>query len=509
MSEGDLPSELPEGWARARLDEVAEVQGGIQKQQKRHPIENKYPFLRVANVASGRLDLREVHEVELFDGELDRFALAPGDLLVVEGNGSVSQLGRAARWKGEIKDCVHQNHLIRVRPGPAILAEFLELLWNSPVISEQIRQVAASTSGLHTLSTAKLKKVKIPLPSVAEQRRIVSTLEEQLSRLGAALNMVAKAKVDATMLLQSIWDDAASGRIANGWSSASKSMTEDSLANGWQWRAPADLTDGLRGSIVIGPFGSNLKVSDYEEAGVPLVFVRNIRSADFTSTRYVSEKKAKELEAHSVECGDLLITKMGEPPGDAAAYKEKQDAIVTADCIRLRPARHWNLDYLVVAVNSTLVRRQIECATRGVAQRKVSLGRFRSEVRIPTPPVLLQDAVMEVVNERVYKVRRLQEALVRAEKRAEALRRSLLTEAFAGSLVSQDPFEEPADALLTRMRADRAAAGAAKPQRRSPRRAAAQRKRDTVALAGAPPPATGPSASTSATQPTLDLEFPS
>ena len=76
----------------------------------------------------GTLLLDELHEVELFDGELDRYRLLDGDLLVVEGNGSPQQIGRAARWHDEIPGCVHQNHLIRVRPGPDLDPDFLDLL---------------------------------------------------------------------------------------------------------------------------------------------------------------------------------------------------------------------------------------------------------------------------------------------------------------------------------------------------------------------------------------------
>jgi type I restriction enzyme, S subunit len=135
----------------ASVGEVAEVQGGIQKQPKRKPLKNKYPFLRVANVPRGNLDLDEIHEIELFDGELDRYRLCVGDLLVVEGNGSPEQIGRAAIWHDEIADCVHQNHLIRVRPGPKLDPQYLELVWNSPATAEHLRSVASSTSGLHTL----------------------------------------------------------------------------------------------------------------------------------------------------------------------------------------------------------------------------------------------------------------------------------------------------------------------------------------------------------------------
>ena len=107
----DLP-ELPEGWAWATVAQLAEIQGGIQKQPKRAPADNPFPFLRVANVLRGSLDLQEVHKIDLFSGELDKLRLFSGDLLIVEGNGSPSQIGRMAIWKGEIEDCVHQNHII-------------------------------------------------------------------------------------------------------------------------------------------------------------------------------------------------------------------------------------------------------------------------------------------------------------------------------------------------------------------------------------------------------------
>src|SRR5664279_5036178 len=118
-------SMLPKRWAQVNLDEVADIQGGIQKQAKRRPVNNRYPFLRVANVLRGKLVLNDVHEVELFNGELDRHRLQAGDLLVVEGNGSPDQIGRAAIWDGSIANCVHQNHLIRVRPSSKILPKYL------------------------------------------------------------------------------------------------------------------------------------------------------------------------------------------------------------------------------------------------------------------------------------------------------------------------------------------------------------------------------------------------
>ncbi|MDG4840567.1 restriction endonuclease subunit S [Micromonospora sp. WMMD967] len=206
-------TDLPSGWIWVDLADVAEVQGGIQKQAKRRPVLNKYPFLRVANVHRGRLDLADVHEVELFDGELERFELRRGDLLVVEGNGSPDQIGRAATWDGSINSCVHQNHLIRLRPSGALLHEFLELVWNSPLVARHLREVAGSTSGLYTLSTGKLKSVRLPLPPLAEQGRIVTQVKEQLNNVDRLLAEIDRARQKSLALRVSLLSEAFAGRL--------------------------------------------------------------------------------------------------------------------------------------------------------------------------------------------------------------------------------------------------------------------------------------------------------
>src|SRR5262249_2269693 len=116
-------------------------------------------------------------------------------------------------------------------------------------------------------------------------------------------------------------------------------VNEGGLPEGWLWSCPEEIKTSDRHSLAIGPFGSNLKVSDYRTEGTPLIFVREIRSGSFggPNTKYVSKKKAEELMAHSIAAGDLLITKMGDPPGDTAIYPlGAPDAVITADCIKLR-----------------------------------------------------------------------------------------------------------------------------------------------------------------------------
>ncbi len=212
VARGDLNGRTVHAGLRL-VSEVAVVGGGIQKQQKRRPVRNTFPFLRVANVARGKLDLDEIHQIELFDGELERYQLERGDLLVVEGNGSPDQIGRAATWRGEISHAVHQNHLIRVRPSEELLPRYLELIWNSPLVIDQLREVSRSTSGLYTLSTAKVKSVKIPVPSLADQESLVDDADIWETRINAARVVLQSAAARSRHLRNSVLNKALAGAL--------------------------------------------------------------------------------------------------------------------------------------------------------------------------------------------------------------------------------------------------------------------------------------------------------
>ncbi len=204
---------LPTSWVWASFDQVGETQGGLQKSPARTPLKNHYPYLRVANVHRGALDLDELHRFELTQAELDRLRLETGDLLIVEGNGSRTEIGRCAMWRGEIPDCVHQNHIIRVRPLAVANPKYLGLFMNSPIGQKAIQWVASSTSGLYTLSVAKIEKLPLALPPTDEQDAIVEAVEDQLSVIDhLETDLEAKLK-SAQALRQSILRHAFTGQL--------------------------------------------------------------------------------------------------------------------------------------------------------------------------------------------------------------------------------------------------------------------------------------------------------
>lgn len=204
---------LPDGWVWTSLGELADIQSGIQKQPSRKPVRNAYPFLRVANVLRGRLDLAEIHRVELFGDEISKLRLEPGDLLIVEGNGSRSEIGRMAIWDGKISDCVHQNHIIRARLLGGTLPAYASAYWNAPNGSRCVFDIASSTSGLYTLSVSKVSHIPVPLPPLAEQHRIVNEVGRRLSVIQELQALVAANLKRAERLRQSILKRAFDGKL--------------------------------------------------------------------------------------------------------------------------------------------------------------------------------------------------------------------------------------------------------------------------------------------------------
>ena len=224
----------------------------------------------------------------------------------------------------------------------------------------------------------------------------------------------------------------------------------------WTWASPSQLSSAARHALAIGPFGSNLKVSDYQDEGVPLVFVRNIRSEAYADgTKFVSESKAKELGSHTVDPGDILVTKMGEPPGDSSIYPiGAPKAVITADCIKWRVAPDLSPKFFMYALRAETTKRQIATRTRGVAQKKVSLERFR-DLALPLPPLPEQRRIVARIEELFSRLAAGVAALRHAKAQLKRYRQSVLAAAVTGQLTQawreQHPDTESAEELLERI----------------------------------------------------------
>jgi type I restriction enzyme S subunit len=121
---------------------------------------------------------------------------------------------------------------------------------------------------------------------------------------------------------------------------------------------------------------------------------------------------------------------------------------------RLHPGFATN--FVMVVLNSPVGRKQAEALAVGTAHPHINLGDVKA-IQIPIPPAVEQMRITQEVERRLSLVEKLEAVVEVAQKRAAALRQSILKRAFEGKLVAQDPDDEPADVLLERIRGERAA----------------------------------------------------
>lgn len=204
------PAINPKGWKLTAISEMAEVQGGLQLTPLRNTYALKRPYLRVANVQRGFLVLDEMKEIGLLEAEYERTKLANGDLLLVEGNGNPKEVGRAAIWDGSIENCVHQNHLIRVRPITELLtSNYLLAFVNSESGRSYFHGAGNTTSGLSTITTGIVKGCRIPVPPLPLQKEFAERVTE-IRSLEAAQSASRRRSED---LFQAMLHSAFSGDL--------------------------------------------------------------------------------------------------------------------------------------------------------------------------------------------------------------------------------------------------------------------------------------------------------
>jgi type I restriction enzyme S subunit len=171
-----LIKKMPIGWKIERLDRVACVQTGLAKNSKQLKEWVELPYLRVANVQDGYLDLSEVKYVKVEPGKVDRYALQHGDVLMTEG-GDFDKLGRGAVWYGKVEKCLHQNHVFAVRPDRSkMLSEFLSALTGSYYGKKYFLSCSKQSTNLASINSSQLKAFPVLLPPLPEQKAIADVL---------------------------------------------------------------------------------------------------------------------------------------------------------------------------------------------------------------------------------------------------------------------------------------------------------------------------------------------
>jgi restriction endonuclease S subunit len=166
-------------WELMKLKDVATLQTGIAKGRKYSNEEEliELPYLRVANVKDGYLDLGEMKSITVSRSELGRYSVHDGDVLLTEG-GDFDKLGRGTVWRGELDYCLHQNHVFCVRPNKGTISpDFLSYQTASPYGKAYFLKCAKKTSNLASINSTQVKDFPVLVAPVEEQRQLLDTMK--------------------------------------------------------------------------------------------------------------------------------------------------------------------------------------------------------------------------------------------------------------------------------------------------------------------------------------------
>ncbi|WP_339253549.1 restriction endonuclease subunit S [Paenibacillus sp. FSL P2-0136] len=222
-----------DSWKTTPLFELASIQTGLAKGKQITSDTTTMPYLRVANVQDGYLDLSEIKLITVEKDKIERYRLIEGDVLFTEG-GDFDKLGRGTVWRAEIDNCLHQNHVFAVRPEPTVLNSFyLAYLASSRYGKAYFLSCSKQTTNLASINSTQLKAFPVICPSINEQLEIVRILDKLLKEEQKAKEL-SNIIVKIDQMKKAILGRAFRGMLGtndNNEESAAELLTGESVTN--------------------------------------------------------------------------------------------------------------------------------------------------------------------------------------------------------------------------------------------------------------------------------------
>lgn len=349
----------------ARLHEIADIGTGITLGRELGIAYSKeYPYLRVANVQDGHIDTGDIKTIRIFPFEFTRYQLQEGDILLTEG-GDFDKLGRGAVWDGIIPDCLHQNHIFRVRLRGGFVPKFFAAYMASTAGRTYFLSCAKQTTNLASINKSQISAMWVPIPTSGEQQRIAEILDSADDQISAAMCLIAKQR---ELLLASIRQLAAAGLACFDGIEASELHRSARRSNGSWSLIPlgsvlAGIDAGHSPDLEDTPAGPGqwgvLKVSAVSEDGFR------------PEENKVVRNRALYDSAICVSTGDLLMTRANTSQlvGRSCIVGDAPPGLMLCDkVLRLRiNERSVPTRYVHIVLGLAEVRRQIEIAATGTS----------------------------------------------------------------------------------------------------------------------------------------------
>jgi type I restriction enzyme, S subunit len=365
------------------------------------------------------LKIRDIDEAGRFRGRFESFVdkefyerytrkkLKTGDTIILNAAHNSDYVGsKSALIPTELNGVIATGEWLIVRVKEAN-SRYVNQYLKSPLGKKSLKNCV---KGIH-LYPKDVERIFIPLPPLDGQIRIAHLL----SKVEGLIAQRKQHLQQLDALLKSVF------------------LEMFGEADEWQTMALSAVAAGGKGTFSNGPFGSDLLTSELTQSGVPVIYIRDIRDAAYrrVSTVCVSAEKAVDLGACQVQPGDILIAKVGDPPGTTAIYPVGEPVgVMTQDVIRLRPnTKIVDARFVTALLNSHIGRRLIRGITVEATRARFGLREFKA-LEIVVPPLELQEHFGAIAG----RVGHLKSCYQRSLNDLETLYGALSQQAFRGGL---------------------------------------------------------------------------
>ncbi len=435
----------PKTWAKSTLGEVVDFVGGSQPPKSKFMYEEKPDSIRLIQIRDYKSDNFKVY----IPKELAKKFCDVNDVMIGRYGPPIFQILRGLGGAYNVA-------LMKAVPSvPLLDNNYLFYYLKNPNLFRFVEAGSDRTAGQSGVNKKLLLKYPFFLPPLSEQKRIVEKLDCLLAKVDACKTRLEKLPEIIKRFRQSVLTDAVSGKLTEDWR---EERNIKDISETW-FNYPLESLAANK-NIFDGPFGSNLKTADYTESGGRVVRLENIGHLKFIGSKktFISIEKYEDLKKHTLREDDILFSSfLADEVRICRMPRIDGPAINKADCFCIRVDNEKVISrYLEFSLASHQTYLKLKKLVHGATRPRINLRQLK-KFTMTIPPVREQSEIVLRVDSLFSVADQLYKKLETARLRVEKLTASILSKAFRGKIVPQDPNDEPADVLLNRIRAEREA----------------------------------------------------
>ena len=435
----EQPYKIPNNWCWVRLGNITQIKGGkrIPKGTSLLKENTGYKYIRVTDMKNGTVINDDIHYIskDIYN-KISNYTISKNDIYITCA-GTIGRVGIIPVEFDGANLTENADKIIIKHINKNLLVKVL----SSYIVQKQIQEVI-TTGCQPKLAIKKIEQLKIPLPPINEQQRIVERIESLFVKLDRAKELIENTLAQFEQNKMAILHKAFIGELTAKW------RKENNIdLSSWQEKTIDELCTSLK-------YGTSKKSKP--EGSVVVLRMGNLQNGeiDWSNLMYTDDKD--DIEKYLLKKGDVLFNRTNSPElvGKTSIYRGEYPAIYAGYLIKLDYGKDIIGEYLNYMMNSTKAKHYCYTVkTDGVSQSNINAKKIGA-FEIPVPTIEEQQEIVNILDNLLAKYNKIKNLEQQLEK-IELLKKAILAKAFRGELDTNNPDEESAENLLKEILAEK------------------------------------------------------